>query len=42
VPKVYLASLSDHELARYKRLLLELRELVTTDEPKKILGTVKR
>ena len=42
LPEVHFASLNDHELARYLKLLEELREQVTTDEPKKIIGTVKR
>jgi hypothetical protein len=33
--------MSDDELARYKNLLLELRELVPKDEPKRI-GSVSR
>jgi len=36
MPEVHLASLSDQELAKYKALLLELRELVPKDEPKRI------
>jgi hypothetical protein len=35
---VHLASMSDDELAKYKQLLLELRELVAKDEPKRIGG----
>jgi hypothetical protein len=36
MPEVHLASISDDELAKYKALLLELRELVPKDEPKRI------
>jgi hypothetical protein len=38
MPEVHLASMSDDELAKYKQLLLELRELVAKDEPKRIGG----
>jgi hypothetical protein len=41
MPEVHLASMSDDELAEYKTLLLELRELVPKDEPKRI-GSVSR
>jgi hypothetical protein len=40
LPEVHLASMSDQELAKYKALLLELREFVR-DEPKRI-GNVSR
>ena len=38
---MHLASMSDDELAKYKALLLELRELVPKDEHKRI-GSVSR
>jgi hypothetical protein len=42
LPEVHLASMSDSELARYKALLLELRALVSAEEPKMLPATVKR
>jgi hypothetical protein len=41
MPEVHQASMSDQELAHYTDLLLELRELVLKDEPKRI-GSVSR
>jgi len=41
LPEMHLASMSDDELAKYKALLLELRELVPKDEHKRI-GSVSR
>jgi hypothetical protein len=41
MPEVHLASMSDDELARYNDLLLELREFVPKDEPKRI-ASVRR
>jgi hypothetical protein len=42
MPEVHLASMTDDELARYKALLLELRALVSAEEPKMLPATVKR
>jgi hypothetical protein len=42
LPEVHLAGMSDNELERYTDLLLELRELLPTEEPKTLPGTVRR
>jgi hypothetical protein len=42
LPEVHLPSLSDEELAKYKALLLELRELLPAEEPKTLQGNLKR
>jgi hypothetical protein len=34
--------MSDAELAAYDKVLLELRELLPAEEPKRVPGTVKR
>ena len=41
LPEVHLATMSDQELDTYQRLLLELRELLPEDQPKRI-GSVSR
>jgi hypothetical protein len=41
MPEARVASMSDEELDTYQRLLLELRELLPPDEPKRI-GSVNR
>jgi len=41
LPEVHLASMSDQELETYQSLLLELRELLPAEEPKRI-GSVSR
>ena len=41
LPEVHLATMSDQELDTYQKLLLELRELLPQDEPKRI-GSVSR
>jgi hypothetical protein len=41
LPEVHLASMTDDELARYKDLLLELRALVSAEEPKTLARTPK-
>jgi hypothetical protein len=42
LPEVCLASMTDEELETYQKKLLELRELLPEDEPKKRIGTVTR
>jgi hypothetical protein len=41
MPEASVASMSDEELDTYQKLLLELRELLPADEPKRI-GSVSR
>ena len=36
LPEVHLANMSDQELETYQKLLLELRELLPTEEPKTV------
>ena len=42
MPEARVANMSDQELDTYEKLLLELRELLPVDDPKKRLGTVER
>ena len=39
---LHVASMSDQELAKYDKVLLELRELLPAEEPRRLPGTVKR
>jgi hypothetical protein len=38
MPEPHLAGMTDDELARYKNLLLELRELLAAEHPKMLAG----
>jgi hypothetical protein len=42
MPEARVANMSDQELDTYEKLLLELRELLPVDDPKKRIGTVTR
>jgi hypothetical protein len=42
LPERHLARMSDQELETYQKLLLELRELLSAEEPKALSGAVKR
>ena len=41
IPEASVASMSDDKLDTYERLLLELRELLPKDEPKRIRGVIR-
>ena len=42
LPEARVANMSDQELDTYEKLLLELRELLPVDDPKKRIGRVTR